>query len=101
MSTVFGTKDGPARATMDRTELEKREIILACYFAHDTNRILGENSGAGGHREVRVELKKGNMTRQTIFYTIRGPGGRWYVDNMDIAAVRDFCGNPGTGRNGR
>jgi len=101
MSTVFGTKDGPARETMDRTELEKREIILACYFNHDTNRIIGENQGIGGHREVRVELKKGNLSRQTTFYAIQGPGRRWYVDNMDIASVRDFCGNPGTGRSGR
>ena len=101
MSTVFGTKDGPARATMDRTELEKREIILACYFNHDTNRILGESGGIGGHREVRVELNKGNMTRQTTFYAIQGPGRRWYVDNMDIASVRDCCGNPGTGHSGR
>lgn len=98
MSTVFGTSKGPARATMDRTELEKREIILACYFNNDSSRILGESAGTEGHREVRVELKKGNLTRQTTFYTIRGPGDRWYVDNMDIAAVRDFCGNPGTGR---
>lgn len=96
MSIVFGTKDGPARETMDRTELEKREVILACYFAHDSARTLGETSGLGGHREVRVQLKKGNLTRETVFYTIRGPGGRWYVDNMDIASVRDFCGNPGT-----
>jgi hypothetical protein len=96
MSTVFGTKDGPARATMDRTELEKREVILACYFAHDSARTLGESAGSGGHRELRVQLKKGNLTRETTFYAIRGPGGRWYVDNMDIAAVRDFCGNPGT-----
>jgi hypothetical protein len=98
MSIVFGTKDGPARETMDRTELEKREVILACYFNHDSARILGEQGGTQGHREVRVELKKGNLTRQTTFYTIQGPGRRWYVDNMDIAAVRDFCGNPGTGR---
>jgi hypothetical protein len=100
MSTVFGTNNGPARETMDRTELEKREIILACYFAHDTARILGEDKGTAGHREVRVELRKGNLTRQTTFYAIQGPGKRWYVDNMDIAAVRDFCGNPGTGRSG-
>jgi hypothetical protein len=98
MSTVFGTNKGPARETMERTELEKREIILACYFNSDSSRILGESSGTQGHREVRVELKKGNLTRQTTFYAIRGPGDRWYVDNMDIAAVRDFCGNPGTGR---
>jgi hypothetical protein len=96
MSTVFGTKNGSARETMDRTELEKREVILACYFAHDSSRILGESAGQDGHRDVRVELKKGNLTRQTTFFTIRGPGDRWYVDNMDIAAVRDFCGNPGS-----
>lgn len=95
MSIVFGTKNGPARETMDRTELEKREIILACYFAHDSARILGDSPGQQGHREVRVELKKGTLTRQTTFFTIKGPGDRWYVDNMDIAAVRDFCGNPG------
>jgi len=98
MSTVFGTNKGPARENMDRTELEKREIILACYFNSDSSRILGEAAGTQGHRDVRVELKKGNLTRQTTFYTIRAPGDRWYVDNMDIAAVRDFCGNSGTGR---
>jgi hypothetical protein len=101
MGTVFGTKAGPARETMDRTELEKRLIILSCYFAHDTARTLGEDRGVEGHRELRVELKKGNLTRQTTFFTIQGPGKRWYVDNIDIAAVRDFCGNPGTGRSGR
>lgn len=93
MSAVFGTKNGPARETMERTEMEKRLVILACFFNHDSNRILGEVAGAGGHRDVRVELKKGNLTRQPTFYVIQGPGQRWYVDNMDIAAVRDFCGN--------
>jgi hypothetical protein len=96
MSTIFGTKDGPARETMDRTELEKREVILACYFNNDSYRTLGETGGAQGHREIKVELKKGNLARETTFYAIKGPGGRWYIDNMDIAAVRDFCGNPGT-----
>ncbi|MGH7605085.1 MAG: hypothetical protein ACRENK_13960 [Gemmatimonadaceae bacterium] len=99
MSTVFGTNKGPARETMDRTELEKREVILACYFNNDSYRVLGEQSGQSDHREVRVELKRGTLTRQSTFYTIQGPGRRWYVDNMDIAAVRDFCGNPGTPRN--
>ncbi len=98
MSTVFGTNNGPARETMDRTELEKREIILACYFDHDSYRLLGDAQGQAGHREVNVELRKGNLTRQSKFYAVQGPGGRWYIDNMDIAAVRDFCGNPGTSR---
>jgi hypothetical protein len=96
MSTVFGTNRGPARETMDRTELEKREIILACYFNNDSYRILGEQSGQDDHREVRAEIRRGAQARQTTFYAIKGPGDRWYIDNMDIASVRDFCGNPGT-----
>ena len=99
MSAEWGTKDGPARDAMDHTQLEKRLAILACYFKHDSARIVGEAAGQGGRRDVRVELKKGNLTRQTTFYTIKGPADRWYVENMDIAAVRDFCGNGGsTGR---
>jgi hypothetical protein len=95
MGAVFGTDRGPARETMDRTELEKREIILACYFAHDNYRVLGEDAGKAGHRDVRVELSRGpNLRRESTFFTIKGPGDRWYVDNMDIASVRDFCGNP-------
>lgn len=96
MSAQWGTKDGPARESMDRTQLEKRLTILACYFKHDSARVVGEASGTGGHRDVRIELKKGNLVRQTTFYTVKGPGDRWYVENMDIASVRDFCGNPGT-----
>jgi hypothetical protein len=94
MSNVFGTKAGPARETMDRTELEKRQVILACFFTHDSYRILSEDPGIGGQRDIRVELKKGKVTRQPTFYVIQGPSQRWYVSNMEIAAVRDFCGNP-------
>lgn len=96
MSTVWGTQNGPARETMERTSMEKREIILVCYLTHDTARIIGEAPGQQGRRDIRVEIKRGNLTRQTTFYTIRGPRDRWYVENVDIAAVRDFCGNPGT-----
>jgi hypothetical protein len=96
MSAEWGTKDGPARETMDRTQLEKRLTILACYFKHDSARVIGDAPRSGGRRDIRIELKKGNLTRQTTFYTIKGPGDRWYVENMDLAAVRDFCGNSGT-----
>ncbi|HEY4734086.1 MAG TPA: hypothetical protein VIH53_05990 [Gemmatimonadaceae bacterium] len=96
MSAEWGTEHGPARESMDHTQLEKRLTILACYLKHDSARIVGEAPGTSGHREVRVELRKGNLTRQTTFYTIKGPGDRWYVENTDLASIRDFCGNTGT-----
>jgi hypothetical protein len=93
MGVLFGTTRGPSRDNMDREELEKRLVILQCYFDHDKFRILGETVGDAGHRIVTAELTRGANTRTPRFYTITGPGGRWYVDNMEIAAVRDFCRN--------
>lgn len=91
MSVIFGTSHGPSRDNMDREELEKRLVILQCYFNHDKFRILGETVGDGGHRVVTAELTRGSNTRTPKFYTIVGPSNRYYVDNMEIAAVRDFC----------
>ena len=91
MSVIFGTNRGPSRDNMGREELEKRLVILQCYFNHDKFRILSESPGEGGHRVVEVELSRQNNLRTPAFYAIQGPQSRWYIDNMEIAAVRDFC----------
>jgi hypothetical protein len=96
MSVVFGTSRGPARDNLDREQLDKRLIILQCYFNHDKFRILGENPGEGAHRVFTVELTRGRLVRSPHFYTIEGPDNRWFVDNMEIAAVREFCRESGT-----
>jgi hypothetical protein len=90
MSVLFGTTKGPARDNMGRDELEKRLIILQCYFNHDKSRFVQESPGTQGHRVVQFELTRGGLSRTPAFYAIPGPGGRWYVDNMEIAAVRDL-----------
>jgi hypothetical protein len=91
MSQVWGTSKGAARDNMDRNELEKREVILQCYFNYDTFRVTGESPTSETRRIVRVELQRDGKTRTPIVYTVMGPGGRWYVENLDIAAVKDFC----------
>jgi hypothetical protein len=94
MSVVFGTNEGAARDNNPWNELEQRVIILQCFFDADSYRIVSETAGADNHRVVRVALTKGTVTRQPNFFVIQGPGERWYVDNMEIAVVRDFCGQP-------
>ena len=91
MSLVWGTSRGAARDNMERTELEKREVILQCYFNYDSFRVLNESPTSEIRRMVRVELERGGRTRAPVIYTVMGPGGRWYVENLDIAAVKDFC----------
>ncbi len=91
MSVVWGTDKGPARDQLERTELEKREIIMQNCFTHDSYRILDEAPAEGGQRVLRVELTKGRITRTPRFYTVKGPSDRWYVQDAEITAVRDIC----------
>ena len=91
MSAVWGTSKGAARDNIPRAELEKREVILQCYFNYDTFRIVSESPTSESRRMVRVELSRGGKTREPVVYTVMGPGGRWFVENLDIAAVKDFC----------
>jgi hypothetical protein len=66
-------------------------VILQCYFIYDTFRVLSESPTSETRHMVRVELQRGGRTRTPVVYTVMGPGGRWYVENLDLAAVRDFC----------
>jgi hypothetical protein len=91
MSVIWGTDKGPARDQVERTELEKREIIMAGCFDHDKFRIVDESPGEGGRRVFRVEITKGTITRVPRFYAVQGPSDRWYVEDAEIAAVRDIC----------
>lgn len=95
MSVVWGTAKGPARDQMKREELEKRELVMMCFFDHERYRVLSESERQGSSgRTYRVELSKGALRRTTNFYTVRGPSDRWYVENADLDPVKDLCRNP-------
>ncbi len=90
MGAVWGTKDGAARDQMERTELERREIVMMCLFKHDSYRVVHEGPSAGGKRQVDVELTRGTERRTTGFITVAG-GNRWYVEVAQVDPVRDWC----------
>ena len=96
ISAVWGTERGPLVTAGDisRDEVEKRELIMICYFRHDTARVLDQApSGRADRPSFRVELQRDGQTRQPTFTTAQGPQGRWFVADADVQAVRDFC-NP-------
>jgi hypothetical protein len=95
MSQVWGTTKGPAREQIPRQELEKRILVMQCYFSHDNYRVTSDSRTENGH-VFRVALTKGNMTRETSFYTVRGPSNRWFVENAEMEPVKDLCRQPAT-----
>jgi hypothetical protein len=93
MALVWGTKQGPARNSIPAKELEEREVVMQGCFNHDSYSIVGPAHDPTGGRAFKVQLTRGDRSRTMTVSTIQGPGERWYVQNLDIAAVRDFCGS--------
>lgn len=87
MSLVWGSKAGPARETLPREELEKREVVLANCLANDSASFLDENSAPDGDRQVRYVIHHGNIVRTPAFSVEEGPLSRWYVREIDLRDV--------------
>jgi hypothetical protein len=93
MSVLWGTAKGPARDQFKRDELEKRLIVIQCYLNHDRWSYAEDRArlSAGGRQEYLIELRQQSLGARTIFTTIAGPGGRWFVEIIDVQPLKDFC----------
>jgi hypothetical protein len=91
MATVWGTSAGPARNTIPRDELEKRELIMMCFLRHDRYQLISDAESTAGQRRIEIELEQGMLIRRTAFTVVPASEGRWYVQSFDMEAVRDFC----------
>ena len=92
LGAVWGDKNGAIRDTkrISREEVEQRELLLMCYFSHDSFKVLSDSPAAGGERVMNVTLTKGTLSRTTNFYLVSGEN-RWYVRSADVEPVRDLC----------
>ena len=90
----WGDKEGAIRDSkrISREDLEKRELLLMCYFAHDSFTVLNDEPAANGERKMTVRLTKGTMSRTTDFFLTSAPD-RWYVRSGNVEPVRDLCSN--------
>lgn len=91
-SIIWGSSKGPARELIrDRTELEKRILVMQCNINHDSYRIISDVPMDATRRTLRVELRRGQMTATTTMVATQGPNQRWFIENTDLAPLRGFC----------
>ena len=64
---------------------------MQCYLRLDAYTVKGDSPGQGGRVVYKVEIAQGPNKRETTFTTIKGPGDRWYVEDVDISVMQDFC----------
>jgi hypothetical protein len=91
LAMAWGTDKGPARDVVDKSQIEKRELIMMCYLNHDTFRIRGEGPGQEGRRSYTVDLERGGMVRTTTLTTVEGPAQRYYVEQAALEPLTDLC----------
>jgi hypothetical protein len=93
LSAVWGSTDGSVRdvGAIPRDEMEKRELVMLCYLAHDSHQILSDAPAPNNERAVAAQLRRGGLTRSSNFYAVAGPAGRWYVRTFDMEPLTDLC----------
>lgn len=92
---VWGTKSGSVlNSDIPRVDQEKRIIIMQCYLAHDSYRVLNDAPAEDEKRVMQVELTNRGQVRQTPFTLVQGPRDRWFVESAALEPVEDFCRNP-------
>lgn len=88
---IWGSAKGPARETMDRAELEQRELILIRLLCQEQARVTSSTPGTEGRRILRLDMTRAGRTVPVTFTTIRGPEERWYVEDVEVVKLQELC----------
>lgn len=90
MGWVFGTQSGPIIRQYPRPEVEQRMYAIASVLRHDSF-VVGPGSPVPGRMGTAerfvVKLYSGASEFDVPFIVVRGPGNRWFVEQVDLEAV--------------
>ncbi|MDE3054132.1 MAG: hypothetical protein KGJ70_09620 [Gemmatimonadota bacterium] len=89
---IWGTKDGPAREQMSGDQLQERELIMFCYFKHNSYDIVSDAPSLNGDRTFAVLVKFGPISHTGQFQVTRAKDGRFYVVGVNnFPEFQDVC----------
>ena len=91
LSRLWGGERGLARDRFSRDDLEKRELLMMCHLAHDSFNVVAESPDRDGHPVYTVRLNRRNQSRETTFRMYGTREKRWFVAEVAMDPVRDFC----------
>jgi hypothetical protein len=91
VGAVWGDHEGLARDKMPRSEFEMRAFYIVKCLRHDRYSVLSETNAASGRRMAHVQIVKGALTKATDFKLVRGPSGRWFVEQAELNPLTQIC----------
>lgn len=93
MSAMWGNEKGPTADRINREELEKRLIVIQCMLSHEQWEFAEDRARlvTGGRQEHMVTLQQKSQKATTKLTTVVGQGGRWFVEDIDLNPMKEFC----------
>jgi len=91
MASLWGTSAGPAAATKQPPDYERRIIVMQAYLKNEGTAITGDTpAGSPDRHVIQVELRRDLCTKTVPFTVLKLANGAWLVNQVDLAAA----GNP-------
>lgn len=91
LGAIWGDANGPARDAISRDELEKRELIMLKCLRYDRYEVVADAPSEAGSRTIAVKVEYKTLSPAANFTVVRGPAGRWYVQNVDLEQLQKIC----------
>lgn len=92
VGAVWGDDQGLAREKWSRSEFEMRAYYVVKCLRNDRYTVLSEApAAAGGRRVLNVQVFKGALNLTTNFKVVKGPNGRWLVEQADLEPLTKIC----------
>jgi hypothetical protein len=93
MGWTFGTSGGPIIQRDPVGQVEQRMHALANMLRYD-GFAIGSGAPVPGRTQEAIRfavvLQRGPQNVQVPFTTVRGPGGRWFVEQVAVEAITDL-----------
>jgi hypothetical protein len=90
MGWIFGTTQGPIIKRDPPGDVERRMFALASVLQHEMYAVRGETAvpgRVGNAMRVEVQLTNRGRTYDVPFTVVRGPGARWFIEQIGLEAV--------------
>jgi hypothetical protein len=90
MGWMFGTDRGPIIRRDPQGDVERRMYAIATVLKNDEHEIRSHRpvpGRTGSAVEVNVALRQGQRDHLVPFTVVRGPGGRWFIEQVRLEAI--------------
>lgn len=90
MGWIFGTAQGPLVRRDPPAEVERRMYALSTVLEHTTFAVQGESpvpGRAGAAVQLPVRLVQRGREYVVPFTAVRGPDGRWFIEQIEVEAI--------------